>query len=152
MFAVSCDDVGEVFGGSVDACKGVQTESRKVALYVRGEGGPVSSLVVCECAFGWGGVWAVKCVFDEEGKVVRGKLVKSLPGAPEGEVGGGKGDVGRSWLGGYVVGLAGGFVGVVENSEVLKLLREGVASRVCGLCAKPGGIVGVEVTQDVTVL
>ena len=55
LFAVSCDDVGEMFGGSVDAGKGVQTESCKVVLYVRGEGGPVGSLVVCECTFGWGG-------------------------------------------------------------------------------------------------
>ena len=141
-----------MFGGSVDAGKGVQTESRKVVLYVRGEGGPVGSLVVCECTFGWGGVWTVKCVFDEEGEVVRGKLVKSLPGTPEGEVRGGKGDVGRGRLGGCVVGFSGGFVGVVENNEVLKLLREGVTSWVCGLCIKPGGIVGVEITQDVAVL
>ena len=52
LFAVSCDDVGEMFGGCIDACKGVQTESRKVVLYVGGEGGPIGSLVVCEGAFG----------------------------------------------------------------------------------------------------
>ena len=70
LFAVFCDDVGEAFGGSVDACEGVQTESRKVVLYVVGEGGPVSSFVVSKGAFRWGGVWAVESVFDQEREVV----------------------------------------------------------------------------------
>ena len=72
-------------------------------------------------------------VFDDEGEVVGGEFLESLPGGAEGEVGGGEGDV---WGGGLcvdVVGSAGGSVSVVEYGELGELIYEGSASRVSGL-------------------
>ena len=131
--AIACDCVRKVFGGGVDACEGVKAESRKVVLYGGGEGGPVCSIVVGVGALGRGSVGTVERVFDDEGEVVGGEFLESLPGGAEGEVGGGEGDV---WGGGLcvdVVGSAGGSVSVVEYGELGELIYEGSASRVSGL-------------------
>ena len=68
--AIACDDVGKVFGGGVDAGEGVEAESRKVALYGGGEGGPVCSIVVDVGTLGGWSVGTMKGVFDEEGKMI----------------------------------------------------------------------------------
>lgn len=68
--AIACDDVREVFGGGVDAGEGVEAETRKVALYGGGEGGPVCSIVIGVGAFGGWSVGTMEGVFDEEREMI----------------------------------------------------------------------------------
>ena len=134
LFTIACNGVCEVFGGCVYACEGVKSEPRKVVLYTIGEGGPVGSMVVGEGAFGGRCVGAVECMFNEQGEMVGWELKECFPRASEGEVRGGEGDVWGGGLRVYVIGSAGGCVGVVKDCEVWQLLGEGLASCVCCLC------------------
>ena len=59
LFAVMCDDGGEVFSGGVDAGEVVYVEIRQCVFNVVCEGVPVCPLVVGVCAFGRGGVGSV---------------------------------------------------------------------------------------------
>ena len=64
LLTMACDDVGEVFGGSVYVSEVVYVEVCKCVVYVGGEGVPVCPLVISVGALGRSLVWAVECVCD----------------------------------------------------------------------------------------